>query len=352
MKRETVYFCDVHPIVVLNVGTNHTYLKLKQLAACLNTNVYRLKQKVGVKHVVTLADLRMTHPRVKSTMHPTTLLVELNRLRALASFRSAGPRCKLLYRFVRSLALEDHESSEDDEPLQYDSVRCVYGVLSNGVEFVEFNNKRYFKGVGVAAFLNCSPSYCINKYVDDVNVVLWGELKRHTNTKYLWLNYINPWKDNTICLKEEGFRQLAMATVGNDDVFRDTMVDVDNYDFLTPITKTKKRRPKPVQVEGCVVGHTDDIEYIVTPECGVYYRLAQVVSKFSLKINEPQKYVEHVIKWVELKKRMGKCEVGWRHNTKFIDGAGVYSMLVDVGLTAEAANFVHYNMFEAKTACR
>nr|AGS18842.1 hypothetical protein [Pieris rapae granulovirus] len=370
MKR-CYYFQDVHPVNIFYFNNNNYYFKLNQLADCFHLCFNTIRFTTNPRFLVNFDYLKTKHPNTTYTLHPATLLLHIQGLDHFMTKFCAKSYCDLFLHFLNECFLHNNKcvnelfqicnitnSDIDDNNNvnnlidKYESVKCVYGVLASNIEFILIQNKKYFKGVDVARYINCTPSYCINKYVDDNNMVLWYDLKQYIQNNFIWLNYENRWKNNTIFLKEKGIKQLLMATIGDDEILRDMLINVDNYD-AAEIQQYKKQKPvytkKLLKAYECTVGKMNGVvDFIVTPDQNVYYKLHQIAKYYMLKINNYDYYKKYLLEWFTLKLSLKKCNINWKPNLILIEGQGIYKMLTDVGLNVEAQDFIYSKMYEAK----
>ncbi|ABC61212.1 unknown [Choristoneura occidentalis granulovirus] len=365
MKR-CYYFQDTHPVNILCFGRNNYYFKIKQLAACFHVCVDR--KFLPNRYVVHFGDLKKKYPNSGYTLHPSTLMLHVNGLNEFAIKFCTNGQKLLLKNFIKRCFEGDNKLINDEyqfisknntdslveDIVEMECINCVYGVLSpQNIEFFSYLHKTYFKGVDVAQYLQCSPSYCINKYVDNENMVLWKDLKQYLLNKFVWSNFENRWKENTIFLKTEGVRQLFMAVVGNDDDYRNLLVEVDNYDKKQDQLYIKRKsfyKKKKLLADGCVVGKlvTSDVDFIMTTNKKIFFKLGQISRYFNLKINNYEQYIEHLIKWKWIKQSLKRTNIKWKPNMMMVDADGVFKMLKDVNLSAEADDFMYSTIYELK----
>nr|AIU36882.1 ORF99 [Cydia pomonella granulovirus] len=362
IMKKYYYFQDRFPVTILYAGLNDYYFKLKELTSCFYLCYNRIRVSTTDKFISPFKRLRSTDYR----LHPNTLMLHINGLNGfLERFCSRCQRHSFLA-FLRECFRDDNRYLDrrfrfvvavdydyDEDIYQHESVDSVCGVLPSNIEFFSVNERTYFKGLDVARHLKCSPSYTINKYVADTDMVLWGDLRRYVHDKYVWTNCKNHWKDNTIFLKETGAKQLCIATQGDDKLYQEMMDGVYNYDSgdeQVVYAKTPSRyKQKRLTAKGCAVGRLKNtgIEYITTPN-HVYFKLRQVVKQFSLRINDYVHYKQYLVEWDVLRRTLEGCNIGWKKSLMLVSGEGVHAMLSDVGLKVEADDFAYNKVYEAR----
>lgn len=359
------YFLDAHPVTIMHLGGDNYYFRLKQLVSCLHLNFEKVRASINRRFIIEFARLRERYPSYdEHTAHPSTLMLHIDGLNALLSKFCPDARGALFRKFLQKCLAEngktvdsrlrvsrksDLEESEVEDDEEFQPIASIYGVLPSNVEYVSMNDETFFKGVDVARAMGCSPSYTINKYVDDENMILWVDLKRRVWKKYLWTNFVNRWKNNTIFLNREGVRQLSMASTGNQDAYRDLIAAKDTNDesirYVRPRSKYVRKHPK---ADGCTVGKDGDLEFIVTPDGKVHYKLNQIVKKYGLRVCDYEHYGAYLKQWDEFSDALENCNIAWKKNLVLISGQGVYKMLEEVGLVAQAEDFVYKKIHNAR----
>lgn len=358
MKR-IYYYLDTHPVVIYYFGKNNYYFKLKHLARCLYLCMNKVCLKINKRYIITFKSLQQKYPLTKYTLHPKTLMINLLHLNILMS-----TFCTTLQSYVLNNFLTECFSQEGifinskfeivtiPQHIDY-NVECleyVQGTILYKVQFIAFKNKMYFKAIDVVRYLQCSSFYSVNKFVDDENMVFWSDLKRYMFRNYVCNNFLNTHKENTIFLKQKGLFQLVMAVAGNDNIYREFVISVNNNN----VTENYNKQPtlykkKILKAEHCTVGKLQGLEFIVTSEQCVYYKLNQIVKLYNLKMRNYNEYQEYIIEWKRLKQTLGRNNINWKPNLIMIDGQGVYKMLQDVNLISAAEDFAYVKMYEAKT---
>nr|UYX49719.1 unknown [Darna trima granulovirus] len=353
------YFLDTYPVTLYNFGGNEYYFKVKQLTTCLNLCANRICRDVRRHYVTTFADLKNMYPKYKHTANPNTLMLHIKGLNGfMREFCSKVQHCLMLdfvrnclqtnYKWVNNnyhvTSIDNNASDEMENSEEYDCVQCVYGTTPDPhrVEFIILNEKIYFKASDVARnVLKCSPSYCINKFVDDVYMVTWGGLKKYILNRFVWSNYSNRWKENTLFLKDKGVQQLVMAmNGGNDEAYRKLLScihyeDCDDIGNRTKIYSSCYRK-KHLKAQNCVVGFTENgLHYIVTPDLTVYFKLRQIMKIYNFKLKNYDYYDDFIVRWKHLKKHLHDCNVMWKDNLIMVNEKGVIKMLSDLNLKAD-----------------
>nr|ARX72080.1 hypothetical protein EREL_091 [Erinnyis ello granulovirus] len=360
MKR-CYYFQDTHPLKIFHFGGDNYYVSLRQLATCLRVNVNRVFQSVERKHITDFATLRRQYPSTRYTLHPLTLLIPVSSLRVFTSTFCDKGQTRLLHRFLQRCFLDDNKhlnkyflfdqyESQIETTTTTTNVECVYGMFSpQKIKFFRYDNKTYYHATDVAAYIECTPSYCVNKFVDDENMVLWHTLKRYILNNFVCVNFKNYYKDNTIFLKPPGVTQLTMAVCGNNNLLQELEDKSSVVDAETSNRWRRYKRKKTLWTRGCSVGAIDGIDYIITANKNVYFKLRQITQEYGLRINSLEPYHKYLIRWDALKQTMdGACNVGWRGDLIMVESEGVYNMLCDVNLIQKANELIYTTVAELK----
>ncbi|AKS25426.1 Clas83 [Clostera anastomosis granulovirus B] len=380
MKR-CYYFQDVHPLIIYHFGDDNYYVTLRQLAMCLRVSVNKVFTCINRKHTVNFAQLQLQNPTTPYTLYPSTLMIHVARLSAFMSKFCDSGQTKLFYEFLKKCFLDDNKHLNkhymfdkqqcSDEKVSatnvVDTVLCVYGlVLEQNIHIFSYNNKTYYHATDVARYIKCTPSYCINKYVDDENMVLWCTLKRYMLNNFVCVNFKNCYKNNTIFLKKPGVTQLTMAVCGNNNLLceleQSKMVEETRLCWVGEGRRRRRLKPHKTLTtasECCVVGRLTNktnfgFDYLVTAVTkNVFFKLRQITQAYGLRINTPDQYHHYLIRWQTLKQKLnnGPCNINWKPNLIMVESVGVYKMLCDANLIAKANQFMYSTVNEIKNKC-
>lgn len=365
MKR-CYYFQDVHPLNIYYFGNDNYYVTLRQLAMCLRVSVNRAFVCIDRKHIVNFAQLRLQYPTTPYTLYPSTLMLHVSNLSAFTSKFCESGQTQLFYDFLKKCFLDDNkhltkyytfdEEHENEHHTttkdKIDSVLCVYGVLSpQNIRIFSYNNKTYYHATDIATYIKCTPSYCINRFVDDENMVFWYTLKQYMFNRYVCVNFKNHFKNNTIFLKKLGVTQLTMAVCGNNDLLS-ALIEQSTMTELSWRRRQRRHHHTPIKVSGCcVVSRCGELDYLVTVNTKkVFFKLRQITQAYGLRINKPEQYSQYIFEWQTLKQKLnGQCGINWKPNLLMVESVGVYKMLCDAGLMNEADHFIYTTVNNVKS---
>ncbi|UYE99021.1 MAG: Clas83 [Betabaculovirus sp.] len=379
MKR-CYYFQDVHPLNIYYFGNDNYYVTLRQLAMCLRVSVNRAFVCIDRKHIVNFAQLRLQYPTTPYTLYPSTLMLHVSNLSAFISKFCDSGQTKLFYEFLKKCFLDDNkhlnkhymfDKQQDKEHHtttkdKIDSVLCVYGVLSpQNIHIFSYNNKTYYHATDIATYIKCTPSYCINRFVDDENMVFWYTLKQYMLNNFVCVNFKNCYKNNTIFLKKLGVTQLTMAVCGNNNLLSELeqskMIEETRLCWIRGGKQRRRLKPHKTLttsskccVVGCLINKTNfGFDYLVTAITkNVFFKLRQITQAYGLRINKPEQYSQYIFEWQTLKQKLnGQCGINWKPNLLMVESVGVYKMLCDANLIAKANQFMYSTVNEIKNKC-
>jgi|WetSurMetagenome_2_1015567.scaffolds.fasta_scaffold99629_2 hypothetical protein len=377
-----VFYKDIYPVKMVHLrGTSHYFFKLRHLIEVFKQPFTKVRQTVPASFTLYFSELRELFPLCDESLYPTTLLVSLKGLHYFAQCLNERDQ-QSLHRFVEdSLALRSNkELSADYEiiPRVEDERRsrslsrssspsdppeeCVVGVLKQNIEFIKLkqSKKCYFKAFDVAKAISCAPSYSVNKFVSDDNMVVWKDLRRYLEHKCRCA-IENRWKEQTVFLKHAGLKQLLLmrkqkvlyAKINLGAAQLEEGQECPEY-----VKQPNRYRKKRLYAEGCVVGKLfGTIDYIMTPDGTVWSKFSAVQRHFGLKRVDSLDYAQHITTWLQLEKMLRSrkltTNIKWKDRVVLMDGVGVYKMLKNFGLNSEAEELYFHNLhsikFEGKT---
>ncbi|UXX41892.1 hypothetical protein [Psilogramma increta granulovirus] len=355
------YFQDTHPLTIYHFGNSNYYFVLRQLAGCFCVNINRVFACINRKHIVNFAQLQLYYPTTSYSLYPSTLMLHMSFLNEFTSKFCTPNQTQLFYEFLKICFLDsnkylnkhftfnDKNNEKYDDDLQHikkENILCLYKILSpQNIRIFLYNNKTYYHATDIARYIKCTPSYCINKFVDDENMVVWYTLKQFLLNNYVCVNLKNYYKNNTIFLKKLGVTQLTMAVCGNNNLLceleQSTMIEF----YKQQQQQQKHHKTIKVISRCCVVNRlTNGLDYLVTIiSKNVYFKLRQIIKMYNLRINKLERYHQYLITWQTLKQKLDKkCNINnWKTNLIMVESTGVYEILCDVGLMTEADHFMY-----------
>ncbi|APO13969.1 ORF85 [Plodia interpunctella granulovirus] len=336
-----VFFDDKHPLLILTF--DNLYVKFRHLVKCFGLCFNTVRATVPPRFFTTFERLKAKYPNYEEhSLHPTTLLLHLNGVYLVLDTFCGPPQRTAFYKCLNDHLDDDVFEVPDRE---FDHAECTYGVLDENVEFLALSTKKiYFKAVDVARALRCTPSYCINKYVDDNNMVLWKDLKRYLIGKFVCVGFQDKWKHNTIFLKKDGLKQLTLSVTGNMDAYDRFISNVELYDphnapSYVPHQNTYTK--KQLCADGCVVGRTKSgLDYIII-DTRMYCKLYQILRLYSIRINNSQ-LESYLVEWRTLRESLPHNNIHWKPNAIMISDAGVFRLLHEANRAEEAEQFYYH----------
>ncbi|AKN80810.1 hypothetical protein [Diatraea saccharalis granulovirus] len=331
------YFMDIHPITIINLGNDDYCFKLKNLAECFNVRTARVQKELRKNFIIKFCDLSPILRR-KYTMYPTTLLLRMSGLDSFLSRFCSEPLKVSFLKFINECLNFENE----DNTVEYDQKEATYGVLPTNVEYIMIDDNVYYKSSDIVRLIRCSRSYTLNKYVENENMFTWRDLKRYLCNKFVWSNFDNRWKDNTIFLTDDGVRELTMA-MGAGDLYDQMIKDIDNHEnvfrkYIPPVTRKQQER------DDTICG----LHFVVTPDLKVFFKLNQITKRYSLRVRDMEFYRDFLVSWNDIKSH----DRNWRGELILVSDQGVYKMLTDAKLNSDAKEFMYSIVYEARTTAK
>lgn len=361
----TVYFYKNHPVFLFKIIDNVYYFKFRHLMKAFNIPKFsrRTIPDECLSNVYTLKLMYRDVEKLKSlTLHPTTLLINLRGLYHLSLCCCTDWEREEMYKFIceclspicidSSYELIEGKNSYnvknsrrrsgEEMELDYGEKKLLYGVLKQNIEFIKtIQEKYYFKGLDVAKYINCTPSYVINKYVSNQDMVLWKDLKNYFKNNFKCV-VENKWKEQTIFIKYEGLKHLLFR-LNKRELFNDIISDLynKNYDYVYFKCKRNNNKKRKLMMEKGIVFKYKSIDCVGIFDGTVWCKLNQFKREFDIK-HIPHKH--SIVTWSDIEYKLKfnnlKSNIKWKRNTLMINFSDVSKILIKLGKQKDESDFI------------